>query len=219
MASLTDGIYQRIDGDRYRHIYAVGDLHGCYSLLMKKIQQVDFDKEKDLIISVGDLIDRGEQSVECLDLLNEKWFKAVRGNHEEMAISALKIGDANNWIYNGGQWFFMLDYEKEILAKACLKLAEKLPLIIELNVNNKKIIIAHADYPDDEYEFGKEINEIDVVWSRDRISKKESRDIKGADLFIFGHTPLIKGIWRRSNQEYIDTGAVFGHELTLKKIK
>ncbi|MFS1582925.1 MAG: metallophosphoesterase [Candidatus Arsenophonus phytopathogenicus] len=212
-------MYQRIDGDQYPHIYAVGDLHGCHDLLIDKMQKVSFNKEKGLIISVGDLIDRGVQSVECLDLLNEKWFKAVRGNHEEIAISALKTGDVNNWIYNGGQWFFMLDYEKEILAKACLKLAEKLPLIIELNVNNKKIIIAHADYPDDEYEFGKDINEIDVGWSRERVSQKESREIKGADLFIFGHTPMIKGVCHRSNQLYIDTGAVFGQGLTLKKIK
>ncbi|MEQ5304927.1 hypothetical protein ABN238_12110 [Providencia rettgeri] len=36
---------------------------------------------------------------------------------------------------------------------------------------------------------------------------------------IFGHTPMIKGAVKRANQEYIDTGAVFGYGLTMRKIK
>ncbi|HHZ8506600.1 TPA: metallophosphoesterase, partial [Morganella morganii] len=102
-----NGIYQRISGDQYRNIWVVGDLHGCYQLLIDRMQQIDFDKQTDLIISVGDLIDRGDQNVECLDLLNEKWFAAIRGNHEQMAIDALfSGGDVNNWLHNGGNWFF-----------------------------------------------------------------------------------------------------------------
>ena len=54
-----NGIYQRISGDQYRNIWVVGDLHGCYQLLIDRVQQIDFDKQNDLIISVGDLIDRG----------------------------------------------------------------------------------------------------------------------------------------------------------------
>ncbi|EEQ1485345.1 serine/threonine protein phosphatase, partial [Escherichia coli] len=29
-------IYERIDGSKYRNIWVVGDLHGCYTNLMKK---------------------------------------------------------------------------------------------------------------------------------------------------------------------------------------
>lgn len=215
-----NGIYQRINGDQYRHIWVVGDLHGCYQLLIDRMQQIDFDKQTDLIISVGDLIDRGDQNVECLDLLNEKWFTAIRGNHEQMAIDALfNGGDVNNWLYNGGNWFFLQDYDKEILSRACLAKAEKLPMIIEVITNGKKVVIAHADYPSDEYEFGKPVDEQAVIWSRERVADDMAREIKGADLFIFGHTPMIRGIGKRSNQEYIDTGAVFGYGLTLRKIQ
>ena len=182
--------------------------------------RIDFDKEKDLLISVGDLIDRGDQNVECLDLINERWFRAVRGNHEQMAIDALfNGGDVNNWLYNGGNWFFLQNYEEEILSRACLARAEKLPFIIEVNTDGKKTVIAHADYPSDEYEFGKPVDEQYVIWSRERIGDDNVREIKGADLFLFGHTPMIKGIEKRANQEYIDTGAVFGYGLTMRQIK
>ncbi|EJD6371449.1 metallophosphoesterase [Providencia rettgeri] len=220
MKEERNGVYLRINGDQYRHIWAVGDIHGCFDLLNEKLQQIEFDKEKDLLVSVGDLIDRGDQNVECLDLINEKWFRAVRGNHEQMAIDALSnMWSTHNWLYNGGDWFFLQDYEQEILSRANLAKAELLPLIIEVNVNDKKTVIAHADYPSDEYEFGKTVDEQHVIWSRKRISDNNVREITGADLFLFGHTPMRKGAVKRANQEYIDTGAVFGYGLTMRQIK
>ncbi|MFN6957730.1 metallophosphoesterase [Proteus mirabilis] len=220
MTEERNGIYLRINGDKYRHIWVVGDIHGCFNLLKRNMHRVDFDKEKDLLISVGDLIDRGDQNVECLDLINEKWFRSVRGNHEQMAIDALfNGGDVNNWLYNGGNWFFLQNYEEEILSRACLAKADQLPLIIEVNTDGKKTVIAHADYPSDEYEFGKPVDGHYVIWSRERIGDDNAREIKGADLFLFGHTPMIKGIEKRANQEYIDTGAVFGYGLTMRQIK
>lgn len=220
MSEESNGIYLRINGDRYRHIWAVGDIHGCYDLLSYKLQEIDFDKEKDLLISVGDLIDRGDQNVECLDLINEKWFRAVRGNHEQMAIDALFYSfNDRAWMHNGGAWYLWTDPDQEMLAKQLIKKCESLPLIIEVNTVKEKTVIAHADYPSDEYEFGKPVDEQYVIWSRERIGDENVRDIKGADLFLFGHTPMRKGAVKRANQEYIDTGAVFGYELTLRKIK
>src|SRR5699024_2548159 len=171
-------------------------------------------------ISVGDLIDRGDQNVECLDLINEKWFRAVRGNHEQMAIDALFNGvPSHNWLYNGGDWFFMQDYDNEILSRACLAKAEQLPLIIEVNTDGKKTVIAHADYPSDEYEFGKPVDEQYVIWSRERIGDDNVREIKVADLFLFCHTPMIKVIVNCANHEYFNTFAVFCYRLTIRQIK
>ncbi|NOT83789.1 MAG: hypothetical protein HOP02_03200 [Methylococcaceae bacterium] len=64
--------------------YVVGDLHGCYQLLQDLLDKVNFDPACDRLISVGDLIDRGPDSLACLQLLAEPWFYAVRGNHEAM---------------------------------------------------------------------------------------------------------------------------------------
>ncbi|MXD03759.1 serine/threonine protein phosphatase, partial [Escherichia coli] len=64
-------------------------------------------------------VDLGTENVECLELITFPWFIAVRGNHEQMMIDGLsERGNVNHWLLNGGGWFFNLDYDKEILAKA-----------------------------------------------------------------------------------------------------
>lgn len=215
-------IYHRIDGSLYRKIWAVGDLHGCHTNLMHSLDKVDFSPADDLLISVGDLIDRGTENIECLELLQMPWFRAVRGNHEDMMVNALsQNGNVDHWLANGGNWFFQLDYDKERLAGALAQLVSQLPYIIELNYGDEKTVIAHADYPSDEYQFGKEISLHDVIWNRGRIA--DSQDdiggpIAGADRFVFGHTPTRAPLtcW---NQHYIDTGAVFCGNLTLLQLK
>ncbi|MEQ5157636.1 metallophosphoesterase [Escherichia coli] len=215
-------LYTRIDGSGYRNIWVVGDLHGCYTRLMSELHRVDFDPTQDLLISVGDLIDRGTENVECLELLQMPWFRSVMGNHERLMIDALSpAGNVNNWLMNGGQWFFMLDADREILARALVELVRRLPYIIELNTGHETIVIAHADYPDNEDQFGKPVSDLNVTWRRERFYDAVDGVggmITGADSFIFGHTPVNspKSFW---NQHYIDTGAVFCGNLTLKQVK
>ncbi|MCU6683322.1 metallophosphoesterase [Leclercia sp. H6W5] len=215
-------IYQRINGADWRNIWVVGDLHGCYTNLMTQLGKMDFDPAQDLLISVGDLIDRGTENVECLDLITQPWFRAVRGNHEQMMIDGLsEYGNAHHWLVNGGGWFFHLDYDKEVLAKSLVPKAAELPLIIELVTGDKKYVICHADYPHDEYEFGKPLDPQQVIWNRQRICDSQDglvKEIKGADLFIFGHTPARMPL-RFSNQYYIDTGAVFCGNLTIRQLQ
>lgn len=214
-------MYHKIDGSEYRRIFIVGDIHGCYKKLMDALDRVQFERETDLVVSVGDLADRGSQNLECYELLNASWFRAVRGNHEQMAIDVLAGGAFDTWIANGGRWFFSLQESKKHQAEQLIKLAEKLPLVIEINTDNGKYVIAHADYPSDEYIYGKPVSEQLVVWNRKRLNaamKGESNEIAGADKFIFGHTPLVKPSLFK-NQLYIDTGAVFGNTLTLIQIQ
>lgn len=215
-------IYQRINGADWRNIWVVGDLHGCYTNLMGKLDDLNFDPDHDLLISVGDLIDRGAENVECLDLITMPWFRAVRGNHEQMMVDGLSgHGNVNHWLVNGGGWFFNLDYDKEVLAKALVHKAAELPLIIELVTGNRKVVICHADYPYNEYEFDKPVSEEMVIWNRERVSDAMdgiTSEITGADLFIFGHTPACQAL-KYANQMYIDTGAVFCGNLTLVQVQ
>ena len=41
---------------------------------MQALLNVDFDFEVDRVFSVGDLIDRGPDSLKCLELVLNKWF-------------------------------------------------------------------------------------------------------------------------------------------------
>ena len=55
--------YQKINAHHYRHIWTVGDIHGDYQLLQSRLHQLSFCPETDLLISVGDNIDRGPESL------------------------------------------------------------------------------------------------------------------------------------------------------------
>lgn len=68
--------------------YVIGDLHGDYDSLMRLLDFVQFNKAVDRLFCVGDLIHRGEKSMECLALLKtrrangERWFYSTIGNHD-----------------------------------------------------------------------------------------------------------------------------------------
>lgn len=215
-------IYQRINGSDWRNIWVVGDLHGSYTLLMNELDKRSFDPAQDLLISVGDLVDRGAENVECLDLINHPWFKAVRGNHEQMMLDALVNGGSfGHWMANGAGWWHQLNTEQEVQLNYLLPKVAALPLIIELVAGDKKVVICHADYPHNKYEFDKPVPEEMVIWNRERISDAQdgiASEITGADLFIFGHTPARKPL-KYANQMYIDTGAVFCGNLTLVQVQ
>lgn len=215
-------LYQRISGTDWRTIWVVGDLHGCYSLLENKLTALNFDKHQDLLISVGDLTDRGSEHLACLSLIAEPWFRAVRGNHEEMMLDALlNQRDAGLWRLNGGEWFFRLNAADKSRVLALLSQVATLPLIIEVSADSGKYVICHADYPDDHYQRDKPLDEESVVWSRERITASQRGQVKaiaGADGFIFGHTPLAAP-QHYANQFYIDTGAVFSGNLTLMPLQ
>ncbi|KGT95745.1 serine/threonine protein phosphatase [Erwinia typographi] len=214
-------LYQYLSGENWRNIYIVGDLHGCRQLLNEQLVALGFDTQEDLLISVGDLIDRGPDSQACLALLNEPWFRCVRGNHEEMALNALASGSHKQWMFNGGDWFYELEGVPMMEAKHALNRCRDLPLILHLQLEDRIIVIAHADYPAAHYAWGAEVDETQIVWSRSRIErlqKGKGQTITGADAFYFGHTPLTEPLVAY-NQYYIDTGAVYGNRLTLVKVQ
>ncbi|EOC1316469.1 metallophosphoesterase [Cronobacter turicensis] len=214
-------MYQRIDGAAWRHIYIVGDLHGCLQTLVSALRRERFDPRVDALISVGDVIDRGPDSLGCLRLIGKRWFFAVRGNHEAMALEALDTGDNALWAINGGHWYFGLSDVAKQEAQAQLAKARELPLVIELQSHDRLIVVAHADYPASRYVWEQALDEHAVVWSRtriNRVSAGEEEDIQGADAFYFGHTPLREPL-SCGNLHYIDTGAVFGNPLTLIRVQ
>lgn len=208
--------------DSIDKVFIVGDIHGEITKLNDKLKEVGFNKEFDHLISVGDLIDRGEDSHACLNLVDESWFDCVRGNHEQMAYDAITGGTReleDHWYMNGGDWYYnSLTCEKNDIAGDVKRHVEFMPHVIELHYRDKVTIICHADWGSNYYHTDMEMPEINLLWSRDRVSEmKRTGDysrIVGADLFVFGHTPMRSPL-HVANQLYIDTGACFGKELTV----
>ncbi|QLK61781.1 serine/threonine-protein phosphatase [Enterobacteriaceae bacterium Kacie_13] len=219
---MIPALYKCIDGTDYRHIYIVGDLHGCMTLLNQQLNKIDFDPRCDLLLSVGDLADRGPDSVGCLKLIRQPWFSCVRGNHEQMAIDAVNEQNIPRWLRNGGEWFYALESEAQEQVKALILEADSLPHVIELTTREgERIVVAHADYVSNEYVFGKPLDSYEIIWNRDRINHALAgryQPVAGAGAFYFGHTPVDKAK-QFANQHYIDTGAVFGGYLTLRQLQ
>jgi serine/threonine protein phosphatase 1 len=214
--------------------YIVGDLHGCYDELMEMLSFLEFDKTKDRMFSVGDMIDRGPKSYECLKLLDEPWFYAVMGNHEDFMFNSLATDKpiwvvkdwVRDWRKNGGDWA----YTTEFLAIAnprevAKKYLTNLPLIITVGSGEERFNVFHAELHDGSYPVSDET--IDtwafktsygymrerLLWKRDIIKGAmmdwKSGDVqRGMSISYCGHTPLLRPL-RRGAQVYIDTGAVF----------
>lgn len=64
--------------------YVVGDIQGCCEPLQSLLEEIDFDPQKDTLWPVGDLIGRGLEPVETLELLISLGdsCKPVLGNHD-----------------------------------------------------------------------------------------------------------------------------------------
>lgn len=66
----------------------IGDIHGCFDQLIELLQKCKYDKEKDIIIATGDLIDRANKPVEVLKFFmpdnphETHNIYSVLGNHD-----------------------------------------------------------------------------------------------------------------------------------------
>lgn len=70
--------------------YAVGDIHGCLDLLRRLLDGAGFDSGQDKLWLVGDVVNRGGQSLETLRWLhkNRAMITMVLGNHDIHLLAA-----------------------------------------------------------------------------------------------------------------------------------
>lgn len=145
--------------------FIIGDLHGCLALLQEKLDSVSFNKDIDRLFSVGDLCDRGPNSVGCLELLYEPWFFAVRGNHEMMYSNWLNqahsyYASPNDFIRNGGDWIYSVDHQMR--EEYDFLIREKMPFIYDVGAEDG-FYIAHSFYDEETINMSEE----GFVWNRD----------------------------------------------------
>ncbi len=190
--------------------FVVGDIHGQYDALQDALRAVDFDRRRDRLFCVGDLIDRGARSFDCLSLVFEPFCHCVLGNHEWLALTAL--GDQGTrhdwdlWQTNGGGW---IHGENAREVKIRLEEAARyLPLGREVGVDGKRIGICHAEPPRNWNGLRESPESLlePTIWSRSRIREGDITPVGGIDAVVVGHTPVPEPRWL-GNVFYADTGA------------
>lgn len=77
-------------------------------MLEERLAKIGFEPARDRLFAVGDLIDRGPESLFTLALLEQPWFHCVLGNHELMLLNHLgylggrvrkaMLGRAAEWV-------------------------------------------------------------------------------------------------------------------------
>ena len=126
--------------------FFVGDIHGCFYLLTQALEHVDFDTNRDRLISTGDLIDRGEFSEEVAYWLSQPYFHAVRGNHEQVLLDAVSgLSDERYHRMMGGDWWYDLGLDRTT-QKHIVEYLRKLPLMLEVETEQGRIGLVHAGW-------------------------------------------------------------------------
>ncbi len=153
--SFMSTLHTQIPANERGRDFIIGDLHGCLDLLEAEMARHQFDPSVDRMFSVGDLADRGPDAMGCLRLLNQPWFYAVRGNHEDMLLGYLppsgssikpSPGAGALLMRNGGAWVDALSIDEmmEIRDTLLPKIAA-LPYVITVGQGETRFNVAHAE--------------------------------------------------------------------------
>lgn len=220
-------VVKRYSKNKTGRDYVVGDIHGCFTKLEEALELVNFDRATDRLFSVGDMIDRGPDSDDAVYyLVREKWFHAIRGNHEQMLLDGLNEDYPDAAAFHakhGGKWF----YELPLVERQCTALVlDELPLGIEVETDRGLIGLIHAEVPHcnwnefkELYADNKEHFESVAMWSRSRLARGTTRQVIGIDHVYVGHS-TVSDVITLGNVTYLDTGSGFpGGRLSLMQIQ
>lgn len=209
-----------------KRAYAIGDVHGCYDLLVDLLDKIQrhsesCDDREPHIILLGDLIDRGPKSRQVVDhlLYNRPEFGTyhfIKGNHEEILVKIIDGDSAllNIWFAHGG-WQTITSYGATSRDFRNLSLADSIELLRHL------IPEEHIEFFrsfDDGIEFGDyflthagvrpgvaigEQAGKDLRWIREGFL--DSKEDFGA-VIVHGHT-ISDDVTLKNNRIGVDTGA------------
>ena len=184
--------------------FIVGDIHGRCAQLLNLLDMLPRDPETDMLIFLGDLIDRGADAPGCVAHImemcreNPERVICLRGNHEQMLLDFLS-GQSNLWLTPvvGGERTFeqytgrsvRVDSEQDLtemrrlleqrLPAEHVAFMEQLPYYYE----DEFAIYVHAGLDDGKHP--SESSEMSLLWMRDMDFYKNYR----GKPCVFGHTP------------------------------
>lgn len=214
----------------YNRIITIGDIHGYLKPVKKLLDKIK-PEENDLLIFIGDYIDRGPVSKDVVDYLielslNNRNIHFLKGNHEDMFLGSIGydavVKDFRIWLYNGGSQTlksYGMDNDEIMQLTKLWDDSERYRYIMEyvprshlnffidtkLWFETENYFFCHAGMnPYNSVEEGKK-NVKDLLWIREHLYYE---DYDWEKTVVCGHTPL-QEIMIKDKLICIDTGLYY----------
>ena len=130
-----------------RYTYVISDIHGQFDALMQMMEKIDFNFNDELYI-LGDVIDRGSKSIECIKwIMSQDNVLTLLGNHELILF--------DTYTHNAPAFYKSLTQLREIMSeseqKAVMKWIEDMPECKLVTVNGKRFYLNHTQIASSDY--------------------------------------------------------------------
>ena len=198
-----------------QRIFAVGDIHGCYEKLFALMDKLPVDMARDQLLFIGDYIDRGPSSIEVLDYLIDLKKRSpgiifLKGNHEDMLQKYLNGSDRFTYLLNSGQQTLDAYLNNKDRSDNYPVPSAHLDFLntLQMYYQTEDYIFVHAGLREKVPLESQQ--EFDMLWIRDEFIYS---DYNFGRRVVFGHTPFKEPLVQ-PNKIGIDTGAVYGNQLT-----
>ena len=195
--------------------FVCSDIHGQYELFLKMLDGIQFTEQDHLYI-LGDMIDRGPQSMELMqDIMKRHNVFCILGNHELMMLDYLyKDSNGNCWMFpgNGGsvtyQKYLELEKEEQDEMK---RFIENMYLQIEIVSGDKTFLLSHSSFKDGGTLKVSEVYHIElfnIVWcSPWRFAEYEPEEYyDDGRIHVIGHVPVQRFSFK--NEAYVSKNIV-----------
>ena len=196
--------------------YFVGDIHGNLSGLLAHLNTLGFNFVNDRLFACGDLINRGEDSIGCLELLMQPWFFSVLGNHEAMFLRSFEEpAFYQALVKNGGEWVRSSAHQPSKLMALAQLIRIKMPLTLSVQTEQGTVGVVHADAP--QHWSAITLDNACIhhcLWSRrNMVEGNTGINIDGVVFTVHGHNSVHRPVII-NNQIWIDT-LQFSGDLTI----
>ncbi len=207
--------------------YVIGDIHGCAAEVSRLLESLPL-AQGDLVIFLGDYIDRGPDSRAVISHLlalqqahESVEFVFLKGNHEDMFLSYLGLGGRHGdmFVANGG---------KATLASYGIKPGEMIPghalarmpadhlgffqALRSYHITDPYLCVHAGIQPEKPLA---EQGDEDLFWIRNAFIY---RSHKLPYTILFGHTPQVTVFYDLPYKIGLDTGVVYGNMLTCLEV-
>ncbi len=189
----------------------VGDVHGCLLELEELLEKVKYDSSKDSLYFLGDIINRGPDSMGVFKKIKMLKARSVMGNHEHHLLQKVLKKET------GSLYIKKVKREFGFLFNDLLSEISNWPYYIETN----DFILVHGGLIPGLPLKTSDPLQLTSIRTWDGIGKDLSSPANppwfdfyhDSKLVVFGHWAAMNGIVK-DNVIGIDTGCVYGKELT-----